>query len=85
MKAADLVNLWNAPDNSRLTTKQLSFRLPVHVAAKLPALCDLYPNKNRTERLFHHYRPRPAIEFLARLRAWQPNNNFLASSSVRPA
>lgn len=49
MKAADLVNLWGAPDNTRLTAKQLSFRLPVHVAAKIAALCDLYPNKTRTE------------------------------------
>ncbi|WP_175626509.1 MULTISPECIES: hypothetical protein [Oxalobacteraceae] len=49
MKASDLVNLWSAPDNSRLTAKQLSFRLPVEIAAKLSALCELYPNKNRTE------------------------------------
>jgi hypothetical protein len=49
MKAAGLVNLWSAPDNSRLTAKQLSFRQPVHVAAKLSALCDLYPNKTSTE------------------------------------
>lgn len=49
VKASDLVNLWSAPDNSRLTAKQYSFRLPVHVAAKLSALCDLYPNKTRTE------------------------------------
>jgi hypothetical protein len=49
MKASDLVSLWNAPDNSRLTAKQYSFRLPVQVAAKLSALCELYPNKTRTE------------------------------------
>lgn len=49
MKASDLVSLWGAPDNSRLTAKQYSFRLPVHVAAKLAALCELYPNKSRTE------------------------------------
>jgi hypothetical protein len=50
MKAADHVNLWSAPDNSRLTTAELlSFRLPVHVTTKLSALCDLYPNKTRTE------------------------------------
>lgn len=35
MKASDLVTIWSAPDNSRLTAKQYSFRLPVHVAAKL--------------------------------------------------
>jgi hypothetical protein len=49
MKASDLVSVWGAPDNSRLTAKQYSFRLPVHVAAKLAALCELYPNKSRTE------------------------------------
>jgi hypothetical protein len=49
MKASDLVSCWSAPDNSRLTAKQLSFRLPVDVAAKISALCELYPNKTRTE------------------------------------
>lgn len=49
MKASDLVNVWGAPDNTRLTAKQSSFRLPVHVAAKISALCDLYPNKTRTQ------------------------------------
>ena len=49
MKASDLIGIWAAPDNTRLTAKQLSFRLPVHVAAKISALCELYPNKTRTE------------------------------------
>lgn len=49
MKAADLHKLWSSPDNSKLTSKQYSFRLPVHVAAKIQALCDIYPNKTRTE------------------------------------
>ncbi|HJW54156.1 MAG TPA: hypothetical protein VJ577_02690 [Burkholderiaceae bacterium] len=49
MKASDLVNVWGAPDNTHLTAKQSSFRLPVHVAAKISALCDLYPNKTRTQ------------------------------------
>lgn len=49
MKSSDLHNLWSAPDNSRVTSKQFSFRLPVHVAAKLAALCEMYPNKTRTE------------------------------------
>lgn len=38
-----------SPDNTRLTTKQLSFRLPVHIAAKIAALCEMYPQKNRTQ------------------------------------
>ena len=49
MKTEHLHDLWAGPDNSRLTTKQFSFRLPVHIAAKVAALCELYPQKNRTQ------------------------------------
>lgn len=49
MKTEHLHDLWAGPDNSRLTTKQFSFRLPVHIAAKLAALCEMYPQKNRTQ------------------------------------
>lgn len=49
MKTSHLHDLWAGPDNTRLTKQQFSFRLPVHVAAKLAALCDLYPTKNRTQ------------------------------------
>jgi hypothetical protein len=49
MNPKDLHSVWSMPDNSRLTAKQYSFRLPVHVAAKLAALCELYPNKTRTQ------------------------------------
>ena len=49
MKPSDLVTVWNAPDNTRLTAKQYTIRLPIRVAAQIAALCDLYPNKNRTE------------------------------------
>lgn len=49
MKAKDLVSVWGSPDNSRLTAKQSSFRLPVHVAAKLAALSDIYPQKTKTQ------------------------------------
>ena len=49
MKSADLHQLWGGPDNSRLTAKQWSFRLPVHVAAQINALCDIYPNKTKTD------------------------------------
>ena len=48
-KAAELHKFWSLPDNSRLTSKQYSFRLPVHVAAKIAALCEMYPQKTRTE------------------------------------
>jgi hypothetical protein len=49
VKASDLHAVWSAPDNTRLTAKQTSIRLPIHVAAKLSALCDLYPHKTRTQ------------------------------------
>lgn len=49
MKASNLHDLWASPDNTRLTSKQFSFRLPTHVAAKIEALCEMFPNKNRTQ------------------------------------
>lgn len=49
IQPSDLHKVWTAPDNSRLTSKQYSFRLPVHVAAKLAALCEIYPSRTRTE------------------------------------
>lgn len=49
MEPRDLLKVWDAPDNSKLTPKQWSVRLPIHVAAKICALCDLYPRKTKTE------------------------------------
>jgi hypothetical protein len=49
MKTDQLHDLWTSPDNTRLTSKQFSFRLPVHIAAKIAALCEIYPQKNRTQ------------------------------------
>ena len=49
MKPGDLHSVWGAPDNSRLTPKQQSFRLAVHIAAKINALCDMYPSKTKTD------------------------------------
>lgn len=49
MKAQNLPAIWSAVDNSRLTAKQSSFRLPVHVAAKLAALAELYPGRSKTQ------------------------------------
>jgi len=49
MKSQELHTVWSAPDNSRLTAKQYSFRLPVHVAAKLAAIGEMYPHKTRTQ------------------------------------
>lgn len=49
MRASDLVTVWSAADNSRLTAKQFLYRLPVHVAAKLAARAKKYPTKSRTQ------------------------------------
>lgn len=49
MKTQHLHDSWASPDNSRLTPKQFSLRLPVHIAAKVSALCEMYPQKNRTQ------------------------------------
>jgi hypothetical protein len=49
VKASNLHDLWASPDNTRLTSKQFSFRLPTHIAAKIAALCEMYPNKTRTQ------------------------------------
>lgn len=49
IQPADLHKVWAAPDNSRLTAKQYSFRLPVHVAAQISALCEMFPQKSRTQ------------------------------------
>ena len=49
LKPADLVKVWDAPDNTRLTLKQVSIRLPIMVAAKISALGEMYPRKTKTE------------------------------------
>ena len=49
MKTNDLLKIWGAFDNKRLCAKQFSIRLPVHVAARVSALCDMYPSKTKTD------------------------------------
>lgn len=49
MKASELVASWSSHDNKRLTSKQVSIRLPVHIAARVFGLCDMFPNKTRTD------------------------------------
>lgn len=49
MNTRDLHAIWNAPDNSRLTTKQYTIRLPIRVAAQLAALSEMYPRKTMTD------------------------------------
>lgn len=49
MNPKDLTKVWDAPDQSKLALKQTSVRLPILVAAKINALCELYPRKNKSE------------------------------------
>ena len=49
MEPKDLVKVWDAPDHSRLTPKQISIRLPLVVSAKVNALAEMYPRKSKTE------------------------------------
>jgi hypothetical protein len=44
-----LVKIWSAPDNTRLTPKQISIRLPIHVAAKINAISEMFPTKTKTQ------------------------------------
>lgn len=45
----DLSKVWDAPDNSTLTKKQFSLRLPILAAAKIAAICEMYPRKSKNE------------------------------------
>lgn len=49
MKTKDLLTVWGAPEPPRLTPKQISIRLPMLVAAKISALGEMYPKKNKTD------------------------------------
>ncbi len=49
MKTKDLINVWDIPDYGKLTPKQVSIRLPILLAAKISALCEMYPRKTKTE------------------------------------
>jgi hypothetical protein len=49
MNAKELTTIWGAPEPPRLTPKQLSIRLPILVAAKISALCEMFPRKTKTE------------------------------------
>ena len=51
MKPEDLVKVWDAPDHSKLTPKQISIRMPVLAAAKFAALAEMYPSKSKSQML----------------------------------
>lgn len=49
MGAKDLARQWEKPNNNLLSSKQISIRLPVHVAGALEAIVEMFPNRNRSE------------------------------------
>lgn len=49
MDPKDLATVWGAPDNTRLTPKQISIRLPIHVSAKISAISEMFPRRTKTE------------------------------------
>jgi predicted DNA-binding protein len=49
MQTKNLHAIWEAPDNSRLTAKQFTVRLPIRVAAQIEALSEMYPRKTKTD------------------------------------
>ena len=50
-KASTLAAAWSRPDHSVLMPKQVSIRLPALVAAKIAAICEMYPARSRSELL----------------------------------
>ena len=48
-KASTLASVWSRPDHSVLMPKQISIRLPALVAAKLAAICEMFPGRSRSE------------------------------------
>jgi hypothetical protein len=49
MNKPKLYEQWGARDDRRLSNKTISSRLPVHVLARIMAICDLYPSRTRSE------------------------------------
>ena len=49
MDSKHLLTTWTGPDNSRLMRNQTSMRLSVHVAAKISALCEMFPQRSKTQ------------------------------------
>lgn len=49
MKPEDLVKVWDAPDHSKLTPKQISIRLPIIAAARIEAFCEMFPSKTKNQ------------------------------------
>lgn len=48
MDPKELAQIWIGPDRARVTARQISIRLPLHVMAKIRALAAMFPGKTRT-------------------------------------
>lgn len=48
MDPKELAQMWIGADRARVTARQISIRLPVHVIAKIRALGAMFPGKTRT-------------------------------------
>ena len=49
MKIKQLVENWGSPEKPTLHKEAYSICLPVHEAARIRALAELYPNRNETQ------------------------------------
>lgn len=49
MKLKQLMDQWSAAPHSDLTAEVYSIQLPIHEAARIRALADLYPNRTETQ------------------------------------
>ena len=49
MEPQDLVHRWHEDPQYPLTPRQTSIRLPIDVAAKVAALCEIYPARTKSE------------------------------------
>jgi len=46
MKVSDLISMWEKNSSGQLTKSDYRVRLPIEDAAKIEALCEMYPKKN---------------------------------------
>src|SRR5258706_16466362 len=49
MESKHLLKSWTGSDNSRLMRNQTSMRLSTHVSAKISALCEIFPQRTKTQ------------------------------------
>lgn len=49
MRITDLMNEWESSASGHLTAKEYRLQLPLHDAAKIAALVDMYPRRNEME------------------------------------